>query len=126
MIKPEVRIIQNQEYSEPQEVNISSAEAYALMAKYGIPTTQPVQQPAPNVNPLTFEEMIAMEQNKIKAEKQQMEMERMREMNKPTPYSFDRSSVRHYDTQYKSIDDTGFGVEIKVVSNMDINKGYGY
>ena len=121
MIKPEVRIIQNQEYSAPQEVNLSSSEAYALMAKYGIPNAQPIQQQAPITNPLTFEEMIAMEQNKAKAEKQQMEMERMREMNKPTPYSFDRSSIRHFDTQYKSIDDTGFGMEVKIVSNMDIN-----
>ena len=96
------------------------------MAKYGIPNAQPIQQQAPITNPLTFEEMIAMEQNKAKAEKQQMEMERMREMNKPTPYSFDRSSIRHFDTQYKSIDDTGFGMEVKIVSNMDINKGYGY
>jgi hypothetical protein len=130
MQRPEVRIIQSQEYSEPKEVNISSAEAYALMAKYGVNpnTPPPAQQRAvdPNAN-LTFDQMIAMEENKLKAERQQRDFERMREMNKPTPYSFDRGSVRHYDNQYRTFDDeSNFGVEVKIVTNMDINRGYGY
>jgi len=129
MIRPEVRILQAQEYSEPQEVNISSSEAYNLMLKYGINTNNtPPPQPA-YVNPnaeLTFDEMMAMEENKLKAERQQREFERMREINKPTPYSFDRGNVRHYDNNYRQLDDTGFGFEVKVVSDMPINKGYGY
>ena len=129
MNRPEVRIVEPQQYSEPQQVNISSAEAYALIAKYGVNPTQPnIQYPVqtdPNQN-LTFDEMIAMEEQKNKSINQQKEMERMREMNKPTPYSFDRGSVRHHDTQYKSIEDTNIGIEVKVVTNMDINKGYGY
>ena len=130
MQRPEVRLIEPQQYSEAQPVNISSAEAYALMAKYGVmsntpPTTQ--QRPVdPNAN-LTFDQMIAMEENKLKAEREQRNFERMREMNKPTPYSFDRGSVRHYDNQYRTFDDeSNFGVEVKIVTNMDINKGYGY
>ena len=129
MNRPEVRIVEPQQYSEPPQVNISSAEAYALIAKYGVNPTQPnIQYPVqtdPNQN-LTFDEMIAMEEQKNKSINQQKEMERMREMNKPTPYSFDRGSVRHHDTQYKSIEDTNIGIEVKVVTNMDINKGYGY
>ena len=47
MQKPEVRVIEYQEDSKPQEINVSSAEAYALMAKYGlskpnIPEPQPI------------------------------------------------------------------------------------
>ena len=127
MNRPEVRIVEPQQYSEPQQVNISSAEAYALMAKYGVNPTQPnIQYPVQTDQNLTFDEMIAMEEQKNKSINQQKEMERMREMNKPTPYSFDRGSVRHHDTQYKSIEDTNIGIEVKVVTNMDINKGYGY
>ena len=125
-MKPEVRIVEPQQYSEPQEVNISSSEAYALLAKYGIPKAPQIQPiyNDPNAN-LTFDEMIAIEDRNRKAAIQQKEMERMVDRNKPTPYSFDRGSIRHHDTQYKSLDD-GFGVEVKVVTNMVINKGYVY
>jgi hypothetical protein len=128
MNKPIVNIVEPQQYSEPQEVNISSAEAYALMAKYGVnPNTPPPAQQRPvdpNAN-LTFDQMIAIEENKLKAERQQRDFERMREMNKPTPYSFDRGSVRHYDNQYRTFDDeTNFGVEVKIVSDMPINNQY--
>ncbi len=130
MIKPDIRIIDAQTTSEPVQLNVSSAEAYALMAKYGINPTQaqPVQQPQyvdPNAN-LTFDEMVAMEEQKIKAEKQRKEAERLREMNKPTPYSFDRDRVQYYNNDYRSIEDSGFGMEVKVISDMPINKGYGY
>ena len=130
MNRPEVRIIEPQQYSEPQQVNISSAEAYALMAKYNVNTTQPniqsTQTPYDPYQNLTFDEMVAMEEQKNRITSQQKEMERMREMNKPTPYSFDRGSIKHHETQYKSIEDTNIGIEVKVVTNMDINKGYGY
>ncbi len=131
MIKPEVKIIQQQEiYNADVNINISNLEIIALMAKYGVNpnTPPPAQQRAvdPNAN-LTFDQMIAMEENKLKAERQQRDFERMREMNKPTPYSFDRGSVRHYDNQYRTFDDeSNFGVEVKIVTNMDINRGYGY
>lgn len=131
MQKPEVRIVQNQEYSESQPVNISSAEAYALMSKYGINPTMPVPQEQPKFNDpnkdLTFEQMVAMEEARLKADRQKKEFERMQELNKPTPYSFDRQNVRFHDTQYRTFDDeNNFGMEIRVVTNMDINKGYGY
>lgn len=119
MRRPDVRIVQPQQDSEPQEVNLSSAEVYALMSKYGVP-----QESAPQINPiqdpnrdLTFDEMIAMEEAKLKAERYRAEMER----NKPTPYSFDRKDVNYYDTKYKSIEDSNFGIEVKVVSNIPIN-----
>jgi len=133
MQRPEVRIIEPQINSAPQEINLPASEVAALMAKYGYANTQPnnfvppiIQKPIdPNAN-LTFDEMIAMEEMKNRQENQRKEAERLRELNKPTPYSFDRNRVQHYDNQYKSLDDTGFGIEVKVVSDMPINKGYGY
>jgi len=132
MQRPEVRIIEPQINSEPQEVNLPASEVAALMAKYNI-SNQPINnfQP-PNQNTydpyanLTFDEMVAIEENKLKAERQRNDMERLKEINKPTPYSFDRNNVQHYDTQYKSLDDTNIGIEVKVVTDMPINKGYGY
>jgi hypothetical protein len=129
MIKPDIRIIDAQTTSEPVQINVSSAEAYALMAKYGINPTQaqPVQQTIVNPNKdLTFDEMIAMEEQKIKAERQRKEYERLQELNKPTPYSFDRNKVQYYNNDYRTIEDTEFGIEVKIVSDMPINKGYGY
>ena len=131
MIKPEVRVTQNQEITTSTDVNINSPEAYALMMKYNISQyqAQPQIQETPINDPnrdLSFEQMLAMEENKIRAEKQRAEMLRQQELNKPQPYSFDRRNVNYHDTQFKSLDDTGFGIQIQVVSDMPINKGYGY
>ena len=130
-MKPEVRIIQSQEVTTSStNIDLSNSEIYALMAKYGINNPnqiqQQAQQPYDPYKELTFDELVALEEQKIKNASQQREMERLKELSKPTPYSFDRNSIRHYDSQFKSIDDSGFGVEIKVVSNMPIDKGYGY
>jgi hypothetical protein len=130
MQRPEVRMIEPQQYSEPQEVNISSSEAHALMLKYGLGNLnnmpqQQTQYVDPNAN-LTFDEMIAMEEQKNKAERQRKEYERIQELNKPTPHSFDRNRVQYYNNDYRTIEDSGFGIEVKVVSDMPINKGYGY
>lgn len=130
MQRPEIRIIEPQQ-SSSQEVNLPASEIAALMAKYGynqpINTfTPPIERTIDPYANLTFDEMIAMEENKLRIEKQRKEAERLYELNKPTPYSFDRNKIQHYDTQYKSLDDTGFGIEIKVVSDMPIDKGYGY
>jgi len=127
MQKPEVRVIEYQQDSKPQEINVSSSEAYALMAKYGlskpnIPEPQPIHND-PNRD-LTFYELVALEEAKIKAERQQKEMERLRELNKPTPHSFDRNKVQYYDNNYRSIEDSGFGLEVKIVSDMPINNQY--
>lgn len=130
MIRPEVRVIDTQTTSEPVQMNVSSAEAYALMSKYGI---KPNQIPEPSqplfVDPnkdLTFDQMIELEERKIKAERQRKEYERQQELNKPTPYSFDRNKVQYYNNDYRTIEDTNFGIEVKIVSDMPINKGYGY
>jgi hypothetical protein len=129
MIKPEVRVIEYQDISDFKEVNISSAEANALMLKYGLSSLNNIQQQPQPVNTnanLTFDEMIALEEQKNKIERQNREIERLKELNKPTPFSFDRNRIQYYNTDYRSIDDSGFGMEVKVVSDMPINKSYGY
>lgn len=132
MQRPEVRLIDAQTTSEPVEINVSSSEAYALMAKYGINPTQAPQQfqPQPQfVDPnrdLTFDQMIELEEQKLRAERQRKEYERQQELNRPTPYSFDRNKVQYHNNDYRTIEDTGFGIEVKIVSDMPINKGYGY
>ena len=70
MNRPEVKIIQNQEEN-TQPANIASWEAEQLLRKYGyqpeqmssIAQNQPVEQPG-----LTFEEMIAQNEAKLKEE----------------------------------------------------------
>lgn len=130
MNKIDINIIQQQEICNGN-VNLSNAEVINLMAKYGINPSMPPAQEQPKFNDpnrnLTFDQMIAMEEAKLKAERQKKEFEKMQEMNKPTPYSFDRQNVRFHDTQYRTFDDeNNFGMEIRVVTNMDINRGYGY
>ena len=130
MQRPEVRIIANQEETKNVEVNVSSSEAYALMAKYGFKPTDIVAPPPPQIindpnRNLTFEEMMAIEDNKIRAERQRAEMHRQEEMNRPQPYSFDRRNINYHNTKFETLDDQ-FGIQIQVVSDMPINKGYGY
>ncbi len=129
MEKPEVRIIANQEETKNIEVNISSSEYYNLMAKYGFKTSDmtsihenPIIDPNRN---LTFEEMVAIEENKTKAERQKAEILRQQELNKPQPYSFDKKNINYHNTKFESLDD-GIGIQIQVISDMPINKGYGY
>jgi hypothetical protein len=126
MIKPEVRVIEFQQDSAPQEANISASEAHALMLKYGLGHANNIPQHQyqpvdPNAN-LTFDETVAMEEQKNRIERQNREAERLREMNKPTPHSFDRNRVQYYNNDYRSLKVLAFGMEVKVVSDMPINK----
>lgn len=127
-MRPEVRVIEPQQYSEPTEVNLSSSEVAALLAKYGVPQ-QPRLAQMPTFNDpnkeLTFYELLEIEERKAKEEKQKKEEERQRELNRPQTYSFDRNNMQYYDNQYRS-DDSGFGIQVNVTSNMPVDKGYGY
>ena len=136
MQKPEVKIIHSQETTATSiNIDLSNPEIYELMSKYNIHSqnqsannfsSNQINQIYDPYKDLTFDELIALEKQKDKAEKQRRETEKMKEINKPTPYSFDRNSVRYHGSNLKTIDDMGIGIEVKVVSNMDINKGYGY
>ena len=115
MDKPQVRIVNNQEETINDNPNFSQSEMDNLLAKYGYSSNN-VQLnnnhiPEPPQNNLTFEEMMRLEEEKIK------------NANKPKPntITIDPNDVRFHTTSYGSIDDTGFGIQITISSDMDIN-----
>lgn len=120
MNRPEVRIIQSQEVVTQSESEISQAEMNALLAKYGYKQdfsiqTQVVQQTTQK--PISFEEMVAMEENKRKIEEER----RRSQANAPKSVTFDQSRVGYAETKYGSIDDN-LGIQITIVSDMNIPK----
>ena len=120
MNRPEIRIIQNQQ-EETQSANINSWEAEQLLRKYG---HQPQQfstreEPKQHVdNGLTFEQMIAQEEARLKEE----EIRRQQRMNGPRPTTFDGSRGYDSEVKYISDEDTGFGFKIEITTDMKIPK----
>lgn len=120
MNRPEIRIIQNQQ-EETQPANINSWEAEQLLRKYG---HQPQQfstreEPKQHVdNVLTFEQMIAQEEARLKEE----EIRRQQRMNGPRPTTFDGSRGYDSEVKYSSDEDTGFGFKIEITTDMKIPK----
>jgi len=121
MNRPEVRIIQNQEET-TQPANIDSWEAEQLLRKYGHQpqqfTTreeQPVHNPSMD---LTFEEMVAQHEAKLKEEEQR----RIARMQGPKPTTF--SGNRGYDAEvkYGTDEDTGFNFKIEITTDMKLPK----
>lgn len=114
MIRPEVRVLDNQVITTSEPV-ISQSEADALLVKYGY--KQPYQSnnyiPEPPKNNLTFEEMAKMEDEKIK----RAEEERIRRMNGPNPITFDGNQVKYAETKWSSIDDN-IGIQVQIVTDM--------
>lgn len=120
MNRPEVRIIQSQQ-EQTQPANIDSWEAEQLLRKYGhqpqqFSTREEPQQPVDNG--LTFEEMVAREEAKLKEE----EMRRQQRMNGPRPTTFNGSRGYDSEVKYSSDEDTGFGFKIEITTDMKIPK----
>ena len=119
-MRPEIRIIQNQE-EQTGPANIDSWEAEQLLRKYG---HQPQQfstreEPKQHVdNGLTFEQMIAQEEARLKEE----EIRRQQRMNGPRPTTFDGSRGYDSEVKYSSDEDTGFGFKIEITTDMKIPK----
>jgi hypothetical protein len=121
MQRPEVRVIQDQDIQVNNNPQIDNWEAEQLMRKYGYQNTQystnqetPIQQD----NGLTFEQMIAQEEARIRDEK----MRREQQLNGPKPISFDGRNGYHTETKYGSDDDSGYGFKIQITSDMPIPK----
>jgi len=119
MNRPEIRIIQNQE-EQTSPANIDSWEAEQLLRKYG---HQPQQfstreEPQKSNQGLTFEEMFAQEEARLKEE----EMRRRARMNGPKPTTFDGSRGYDSEVKYSSDEDTGFGFRIEITTDMKIPK----
>ena len=120
MQRPEIRIIQNQE-EQTAPANIDSWEVEQLLRKYGhqpqqFSTREEPQQPIDNG--LTFEQMIAQQESKLKEE----ELRRQQRMNGPKPSTFDGSRGYDSEIKYTSDDDTGFGFKIEITTDMKIPK----
>jgi hypothetical protein len=117
-MKPIVRIIQSQEEN-TQPANIDSWEAEQLLRKYGhqpqqFSTHQEPQKPVDNG--LTFEQMVAQEESRLKEE----EMRRHQRMHGPRPTTFDGRNGYDSEVKYTSDDDTGFGFKIEITTDMKI------
>ena len=120
--KPEVRIIDQQQVeSKPAEV--TSAEAAALLAKYGYNNnSQSNQEQQQFVNPnnnLTSEQFYQLQL-------QQEEELRRKEMERrygPKSITFDNRNINYSNVEYRDLDIDGqnIGIQVQVVSDMPIN-----
>lgn len=122
MIRPEVRVVQNQEI-ETKETQVSQSEADALLAKYGYrqqyanPQTT-IQNPNDN---LTFDEMVRRQEAKDAEQRARLERQR----NGAQPVSFDPYNMNYSETKYTNleVDNTNsFGIKVQIVSDMNIPK----
>jgi hypothetical protein len=121
MQRPEVRLVQGQQVETNENPNIDSWEAEQLLRKYGYQNTQystHQESPTPTDSGLTFEQMIAQEEARIRGE----EMRRQQQMNGPKPVSFDGRNGYHSETKYGSDEDSGYGFKIQITSDMPIPK----
>lgn len=115
-MKADVRIIQDQQI-ENKPVEVTGYEAEQLLRKYA-PNQKfsTYQQPIELINnDLTFEEMIALEEekNRINREAQQ------HKDNAPKPITFDGYNGYESEIRYKS-DDSGFGFKINISTDMKL------
>lgn len=117
MNKPEVKIIQNQEEQTNNSPNIDSWEAEQLMRKYNISNSE---IPIENKNDLTFEEMVAQEEMRLKNE----QIKREQQLRGPNPTTFDGKNGYYSETTYGTDSDTGFSFKIEITSDMNIPKKY--
>ena len=117
MERPQSRIVQHQEVESTREV--TGWEAEQLMRKYGHEPQQfsTHQQPQQEEQTgLTFEEMIAQNETKLKQE----EMRRHQQMYGPKPTTFDGGNGYDSEIKYTSDEDTGFGFKIEITTDMKI------
>jgi hypothetical protein len=122
MNRPEVRIVQNQEVEINNNPAIDNWEAEQLLRKYGYKSEAPidVQPPSNPDNGLTFEEMIAQEEMRIRNE----QIKREQQMRGPKPVSFDGRNGYYSSTTYETDSDSGFSYKIEITSDMNIPKNY--
>ena len=114
MIRPDVRVVQPQQ-EEIRDAQIDSWEAEQLMRKYGY-SVQQNQPPPAEQRGLTFEEMIAQEDARLRAER-----EKARQMaNAPRPHTFDGRGGYHTETRYGSDEESGYGFQVQITSDMPL------
>ncbi len=124
--KPEVRIIDPQQV-ESKPVESTSAEAAALLAKYGYKNTQhQVQSEQPihtqQSRGLTADELYAMQ---LREEEERRNRE-YQKMYGPKAMTFDSNKINYSNVEYRDlgIDGQNVGIQVQVVSDMPIYNNY--
>lgn len=111
-----IRIIQDQQ-TETKPVEVNGYEAEQLLRKYAPNqkfTTH--QQPVEVVNnQLTFEEMVAQEEEKMRVIRENQ----LNKNNAPKPITFDGGNGYESEVKYKS-DDSGFGFKVNISTDMKL------
>lgn len=118
-MRPEVRIIEPQS-EESKPVEVSGWEAEQLLRKYSVDqsfsTRTQVQQP--QQRGLSFEEMVAQEEARLKQE----QIKRHQQMMGPKPVTFNGQNGYDSEVRYGSDSDTGFGFKIEITTDMNLPK----
>lgn len=118
IMRPEVRIVQSQEV-EIKDAHIDSWEAEQLMRKYGYyDQHQQDAQLQTDQSGLTFEEMVAQEEARLRNER----MAAQQRANAPRPISFDGARGYDTETRYGSDEESGYGFKIQITSDMPLPK----
>jgi hypothetical protein len=120
MNRPEVRIISQQEETNSREV--SGWEAEQLLRKYGqdqsFSNRPQVQEPIQKDNGLTFDQMVAQEEARLKQE----QLRRHQQMMGPKPVTFNGQNGYESEIRYGSDSDSGFGFKIEITTDMNLPK----
>jgi hypothetical protein len=118
MEKPQVRIIEPQS-EEIINTPISNYEKELLLLKYGLNNEIVNRETVANPNRhLTFEEMVAIEEQKqLEIRRKEFELR-----NRPKPISIDSDKVNYHESKYSSMDLDGFdlGIQVQIFSDMPI------
>jgi hypothetical protein len=119
MNRPQVRMIQPQT-EENNTREVSGWEAEQLLRKYGqeqsFSTRPQVQEPVQQG--LTFDQMIAQEEAKLKRE----QLRRQQQIMGPKPITFNGQNGYDSEVRYGSDDDSGFGFKIEITTDMNLPK----
>jgi hypothetical protein len=107
-----------------KETDMSNPEVYELMKKYNLNKSSVLPQ-APIVNNpnqnLTFDEMVKLEENRLKFEKQREDAKRAKDKELRDLRALCDGEIGHYERKYTQIDGTNFGFEIISIGNIPIN-----
>jgi hypothetical protein len=118
MYKPEIKIVEYQN-EEINDIYISDYEKEQLLIKYGYDTSNISINKniieSPNNN-LSFEEMVAKHNSKLKEE----EMKRNAIINGLTPKTFNDNDGYNSQVKYSEDSDTGFNFKVTITTNMNL------
>lgn len=118
MERPQARVIDQQHVETEREV--TGWEAEQILRKYGQQPQQysSIPEPQNTERELTFEEMLAQEENKRRDES----LRREKRINGPRPITFNGEKGYDSEIKYGQDEDTGFGFKIEISSDMKIPK----